>query len=139
MRFKKGDKVEFSKFCKDTSSFRGMEGKTGFVECHVDAGVCKVCVDGVYVFVDESWLIPASEYPKKMLVWNDDDADAVEREVVAYVSELEYPYLRCAKGLVNGYIGYKNAKDIKPQQIELTLDDIAKKYDVPVEQIKIKK
>ena len=78
----------------------------------------------------------ANPYPKMMLVWDFENQDAIKREVI---NEIEH------KG-IKGYITfdgedlyvYRNAKDII-EPTEITLEQIAEKFGVKVEQIKIKK
>lgn len=78
----------------------------------------------------------ANPYPKVMWVWDFENQDAIKREVL---NEIEH------KG-IKGYITfdgedlyvYRNAKDII-EPTEITLEQIAEKFGVKVEQIKIKK
>lgn len=92
---------------------------------------------------------------KPMLCWDDNESEAIECHVLAKVTECDsiYPYKAISNentypekwcrrsGWAAGMSGgYKHAKPLPEhqQQIELTLDEIADKFGVPVEQLKIK-
>ena len=87
---------------------------------------------------------------KPMLCWDDNESEAREHHVLAKVTECNsiYQYkVICnentypeRKQAVTGicWVGFKYAKELQ-QQVELTLDEIADKFGVPVEQLKIKK
>ena len=83
---------------------------------------------------------------KPMLCWDDDEADAREYHVLAKVTECdtENPYkVVCNENsfpvswMAGREDGFKHAKPL-PETIELTLDEIADKFGIPVEQLKIK-
>ena len=92
---------------------------------------------------------------KPMLCWDDNESEAIEYHVLAKATECNsvYPYKAISnentypkKGVWErwsgmGGGGYKHAKPLPEhqQQVELTLDEIADKFGVPVEQLKIKK
>ena len=84
---------------------------------------------------------------KPMLCWDDDETDAREYHVLAKVTECDtqYPYkIVCNENSpfqddlgVGSVVGFKHAKPL-PETIELTLDEIADKFGISVEQLKIK-
>jgi hypothetical protein len=92
---------------------------------------------------------------KPMLCWDNNEENAREYHVLAKVTECSsnYPYKviynknTCPEhpewaggmggGMVDGW-GFKHAKEPQ-QEIELTLDEIADKFGISVEQLKIKK
>ena len=92
---------------------------------------------------------------KPMLCWDDNESEAIEYHVLAKVTECNsiYPYKAISNentypekgwpGRTEGWagVGYKHAKPLPEhqQQVELTLDEIADKFGVFVEQLKIKK
>ena len=90
-------------------------------------------------YLNKNEIESVSEYPKEMWVWDKNTVDPVVREVVAYAPEIEFPYLTKDKNKSNWkYIGYKYAKDL-PQPKELTMQEIADKFGINIEQLKIKK
>jgi len=88
-----------------------------------------------YGWVSETDIEPVSEYPKEMLVSNDGNQWS-KHTIMGYFPELEYPYL--VEVMVSHYEGFKYAKDL-PQPKELTMQEIADKFGINVEQLKIKK
>ena len=65
------------------------------------------------------------EFPKKMLVWDDYEENAIEETVIAYVEDLKFPYLVESDEDETTFFGYKNAKDIEqPTPIEKIEEDI---------------
>ena len=96
-----------------------------------------------------------NEYPKVMMVSDEPitkDNPGVQRVVWAYNPKFYYPYfayfsnIKTLKDVENipeggrrGMAGYGWKYAQEPQQIELTLDEIAGKFGIPVNQLKIKK
>jgi len=91
---------------------------------------------GYWCWTDEM-LEPVSEYPKKMLVSNN-KVDWHKRKIIGHFPELDSPYLSKSLYAMNSYAGYKYAEDL-PQPKELTMQEIADKFGISVEQLKIKK
>lgn len=137
-----------------TSKEHGAEVIQAFKDLGVDTGTFKGCEVGFYyglldgefflsgtpqnsqVITLEELKAMKNPYPKVMWVWDFENQDAIKREVL---NEIEH------KG-IKGYITfdgedlyfYRNAKDII-EPTEITLEQIAEKFGVKVEQIKIKK
>ena len=137
-----------------TSEEHGAEVIQAFKDLGVDVGLAKGIIDGFYYGLFNGWFdyrskphesqvitleelkAMANPYPKVMWVWDFENQDAIKREVI---NEIEH------KG-IKGYITfdgedlyvYRNAKDIE-KPTEITLEQIAEKFGVNVEQIKIKK
>lgn len=83
---------------------------------------------------------------KPMLCWDENESKAREYHVLAKVTECHamYPYKVIynenspGPGRLAGMVEFKHVKPL-PETIELTLDEIADKFGIPVEQLKIKK
>ena len=150
MKYKVGDKVRIktslvpderygsSTFVSQMLEFIGKEATVNMAHHN---GLLSLEIDSKKVpwrWTDEM-LEPVSEYPKEMWVWDKNTVDPIVREVVAYAPGIEFPYLTKDKNESNWrYIGYKYAKDL-PQPKELTMQEIADKFGINVEQLKIKK
>lgn len=91
---------------------------------------------GFVIECEQFNLVPEpNEYPKVMLVW-EDDKNPLQREVIM---EINGGYLAWSPFTKNNAVLWPHAKDIEPEQIELTIDQIADKFGVDPNQIKIKK
>ena len=52
-------------------------------------------------------------FPRKMLVWDDKEANATEDTVVGYIEGVEFPWVSInSRSHGDRYYGYKNAKEI---------------------------
>lgn len=103
--------------------------------------------DGVWVSVISNVdpttkrIIIEKTFPRDMLVWDDNESEAIVQTIDAYVPSLISPYITKSPECENGsiYFGYKNAKEYDEKDIfELTLEDIATLKNVNVNQIRIK-
>jgi len=149
MKYKVGDKVRIkanlvaNEEYGDKIFVRSMKkftGKTATIfKVGINYYILKIDKENVCWGWTDEMLEPVSEYPKKMWVWDKNTIDPIVREVVAYAPGIEFPYLTKDKNESNWkYIGYKYAKDL-PQTKELTMQEIADKFGIDVEQLKIKK
>jgi len=139
-------------FIVDTGA--GLDGKTTIIRCdngiNVDDDGCsnpRVYKDGVWVSVRSTVnpttkrIIIEKTFPRDMLVWDDNESEAIVQTIDAYVPSLTYPYIIKAPQCENGsvYFGYANAKEYDEKDVfELTLEDIAALKNVNVNQIRIK-
>lgn len=80
----------------------------------------------------------AKPYPKVMWVWDNDEEDAKKREVISEIQSHGVKYYITHNDSYGFPTIWKNAKDIE-EPTEITLEQIAEKFGVDVEQIKIKK
>jgi len=97
------------------------------------------------------WEQEQSEYPKRMLVWDNNEDNAEERIVVGEITvgKPDYQFYtvrlesadRFNDGKKYDTEPFKYAKElpVKPETIELTMDEIADKFGVDVKTLKIKK
>lgn len=97
---------------------------------------------------DDFWIDPKG---RRMLVWDGDERLAKERLVIAKLpSNCCHPYIVIDKIQENIFLEghqwystsrYKNAKPIpeKEEAVELTLEQIAEKFSISVDKLKIKK
>lgn len=95
---------------------------------------------------DDFWIDPKG---RRMLVWDHNENDAQERIVIAKLPNTHFPYIAVSiteediflEGKKHDPVIFKHAKPIpeKEEAVELTLDQIAEKFGVKVEQLKIKK
>ena len=144
MKYKVGDKVKIKEPSGGNEEFDFVEEMEGYIdkiaviEVIYKRGYAINLDNSMWRWTDEM-LEPVSEYPKEMWVWDKNTVDPIVREVVAYAPGIEFPYLTKDKNESNWkYIGYKYAKDL-PQPKELTMQEIADKFGINVEQLKIKK
>ncbi|MFW6248206.1 MAG: hypothetical protein ACOC4J_00380 [Bacteroidota bacterium] len=154
MKYKVGDKVKVREdlvaygdykmehdpeisdvFSKNMEFFKGKI-------CTITEADGKYCLDDNLFFnwTDEM-LEPVEEktFPREMLVWDDNESKSLPKKVIFYNHGNKFPWLVESESTSGIYIGYKHAKEIEPQQVELTLEDIAEKFNVPVDKLKIKK
>lgn len=83
-----------------------------------------------------------SSYPKKMYIADLESSLKYKRveEVLAEVEVEGKPVYITKSRCADNYFAWKFAKDIdEPKVLEVTMDEIAKKFNVNVEQLKIKK
>ena len=114
-------------------------GKSSVSPSYVKAIMLKANDSAVYnILIDRLRpMTSKSEYPKEMLVWDYGYTKARKKIVLGYYPELPKPYL--VQGETSEeYFGYDYAKDI-PRTKEVTMQEIADKFNIPVEQLKIKK
>ena len=147
MKYKEGDKVRIKTNLIPDERYGGSTFVSQMLEFIGKETTINVAYhDGYCLEVDRergSWkwtgemLEPVSEYPKEMLVTSY-AGQTSRRTVVAYEPNLEYPYLTEHLHIKNAYTGFKYAKDL-PQPKELTMQEIADKFGISVEQLKIKK
>lgn len=82
------------------------------------------------------------EFPKKMYVWDNKDEyiDDNIQNVIAYIKGEEFPYIiKSDEGFEDRFIGYKHAKDVEEvKKVTLSLKDISKKFEIPLNQLRIK-
>lgn len=86
-------------------------------------------------------------FPKKMWVSDESEDDArknkLERLVIVYCSILNYPWIAVIPEFHSFISRYKYAVDIPEKKeepvVELTLDQIAEKFNISVDKLKIKK
>ena len=95
---------------------------------------------------DDFWIDPKG---KMMLVWDHNENDAQERIVIAKLLNCHFPYIAVGSEQENIFLRgnkhhisvFAHAKPIlaKEESVELTLEQIAEKFGISVDRLKIKK
>lgn len=95
---------------------------------------------------EDYWIDPKG---RRMLVWDHNENDAQERIVIAKLPNTHFPYIAVSiteediflEGKKHDPVIFKHAKPIpeKEEAVELTLEQIAGKFGISLDRLKIKK
>lgn len=98
---------------------------------------------GEYAYNNPRFELVVGWIPKKgelVLVKDDSSEEWLERVFIVDLGEKYKNRYLCEKVTESHiFIGWEQIKKLEPQVTELTMDEIANKFNIPVEQLKIKK
>ena len=142
MEFKQGDVVR----CVDNKGF-GIDltlNKEYTVIRVYNMSVCIVDDSGIeYRYNNPRFVLVVGWTPEKgeMVLVKDDSSEGwVERVFIVDLGEKYNSRYLCERlERPDYYLGWEQIKKLEPQVTEVTMDEIANKFNIPVEQLKIKK
>ena len=143
-KFKTGDSVKYI----DTCQFFGLTIGKEYRVSGIHGSMVNILLDdGTECLIKDKRFVKVISKPKygdKVLVSDKEDGDYEEQYFIAHVEGSDYPYgvntekPRQDKQSQTIYM-YKYMKNIEGETNEYTMDEIADKLGIPVEQLKIKK